>query len=88
MKDSVSLFEFDAINWGKQKKLTFNNNNGPENYTFPLAPIDYIKAITLLYDTFRGTGTDEGLLQLFALFDQCNDTSESVRGMVSLYGTI
>ena len=85
MKDSVNLFKYDAVNWGKQKKLTFNNNNEPENYTFPLAPIDYIKAITLLYDTFRGTGTDEGLLQLFALFDQCNDTSESVKGMVSLW---
>lgn len=85
MKDSDNLFEFDGVNWGKQKKLTFNNNNGPENYAFPLAPIDYIKAVSLLRDTFRGTGTDAGLLQLFALFDQCNDTPQSVKDMVSLW---
>lgn len=84
MKDSANLFVFDAVNWGKQKKLIFNNNNDPENYAFPLAPIDYIKAKTLLNDTFSGTGTDAGLLQLFALFDQCNNTTESVKDMVSL----
>ena len=68
MKDSANLFVFDAVNWGKQKKLMFNNNNEPENYAFPLTPIDYIKAKTLLNDTFSGTGTDAGLLKLFALF--------------------
>ena len=40
MKDSANLFVFDAVNWGKQKKLIFNNNNEPENYAFPLTPID------------------------------------------------
>ena len=84
MKDSANLFVFDAVNWGKQKKLIFNNNNEPENYAFPLTPIDYIKAKTLLNDTFSGTGTDAGLLKLFALFDQCNNTPESVKDMVSL----
>tara|TARA_B100002019_G_scaffold202159_1_gene175221 strand:+ start:2515 stop:3615 length:1101 start_codon:yes stop_codon:yes gene_type:complete len=88
MKDSVNLFKYDAVNWGKQKKLTFNNNYEPENYVFPLAPIDYIKARSLLYDTFKSTGTDAGRLQLFALFDQCNNTSESVKDMVSLWDDV
>ena len=82
MKDSVNLFEFDSVNWGKQKKLTFNNNNGPENYAFPLAPIDYIKAFMLLGETFGDSGTQAGRLQLFTMFDQCNDTSESVKDMI------